>query len=171
MYCKHCGNQINENDIFCDKCGTPIEQSARPTSTDRSLPGTSNTSAQAPQGKPVPYFMEKKKCLPAFIIGLIGSIFGLFGGLCTTMCSCGSSSNSAFVMIFLGSVIGMIGTCLCLSKCRIGSIMQLLAAIMIIIRAYSGGSDFMTVIAFVFLLISGIIGVIYGFLSDKLAKK
>ncbi len=146
-FCQKCGKEIKDDCKFCPVCGT--EQ----LSDEKS-------SAQLSVEK-------KEKCLPSFIIGLIGSILGMFGGLCTTMCSCGSSSNSAFLLIFLGSIVGMIGTCLCLNKSKIGSLLQLLGAVMMIIHAYSKGAEFLTVFGFVLLLFAGIIGVIYSFLIRR----
>lgn len=143
-FCKNCGKEISDDCKFCPGCGT--EQSSN-----------EKRSEQLPVEK-------KQKCLPSFIIGLIGSILGMFGGLCTTMCSCGSSSNSAFLLIFLGSIVGMVGTCLCLNKAKTGSLLQLLGSIMMIIHAYSKGAEILTVFGFVILLFAGIIGVIYCFL-------
>lgn len=146
-FCQKCGKEITDESAFCPNCGS--EQSA---------------GEVTPPQKPV----EKKvKCLPSFIIGLIGSILGMFGGLCTTMCSCGSASNSAFLLIFLGSIVGMIGTCLCLSKAKTGSLLQIGGAIMMIIHAYSKGSELLTVFGLVLLLFAGIIGVIYSFIIHK----
>ena len=146
-FCQKCGKEIVDDCKYCPICGTeqaPDEKS----------------SAQLPVKK-------DEKCLPSFIIGLIGSILGMFGGLCTTMCSCGSSSNSAFFLIFLGSIVGMIGTCLCLNKAKIGSLLQLSGAVMMIIRAYSRGAELLTIFGFVLLLCAGIIGVIYSFLIHR----
>ena len=109
----------------------------------------------------------KIKCLPSFILGLIGSIFGMFGGLCTTMCSV-FNSNTTFLFIFCGSVLGLIGACLCLSKARLGSILELISALLIIYCAYfKTGSDMMTVVGLVMLLFGGLIGVIYSFIIKR----
>ena len=108
----------------------------------------------------------KGKCLASFIIGLIGSIFGILGGLCTTMCSCGGA-GSAFILIFFGSIIGMIGTTLCLSKAKLGCILQIVAALMIIIQAYTKGAEFMSIFAWILLMVAGIIGVVYCYFINK----
>ncbi len=109
---------------------------------------------------------SNSKCLASFIIGLIGSILGMLGGLCTTMCSCGFGSDSAFYMIFGGGVLGMIGTTLCLRKAKLGSLLQITAAVLIIIRAYNGGAELMSVFAWIFLLVAGVIGAIYTFIIN-----
>ena len=30
MYCRKCRNEINENDVFCPKCGTKVELKEKP---------------------------------------------------------------------------------------------------------------------------------------------
>ena len=146
MYCKKCGNQLNEGEQFCSKCGAKVNE-------DIILQDKKNPS----------------RCLPAFILGLIGSIFGIFGGLCTTMCSfISSQGNAAFLLIFGGAIIGLIGACLCLNKPKIGSVLELVSAIMMIICAYGiSGSDFMTIIALLLLLVGGIIGAVHSFIINN----
>ena len=148
MYCKKCGNEIKEGEQFCEKC-----------------------EASAKEPKNASDKMDSMKCLPAFILGLIGSVFGIFGGLCTTMCVSAVSSsrgNAAFILIFLGAIVGLIGACLCLNKPKIGSVLEIASAIMMIICAFGiSGSEFMTVIAILLLLIGGIIGAVYSFLPKR----
>ena len=148
MYCKKCGNQLKEGAQFCGNCGSSISGSVIPSKQE-----------------------NPQKCLPAFILGLIGSIFGIFGGICTTMCVSAISSshgNSAFILIFGGAIVGLIGACLCLNKTGIGSILELISAIMMIICAYTiSGSDFMTVIALLLMLVAGIIGAVYAFVIKR----
>lgn len=146
MFCKKCGQEIEGGVQFCPNCGNPSSESQELTLKKE----------------------EKLRCLPSFILGLIGSLFGMFGGICTTMCSFGSSSNNAFFLIVGGSLIGLIGACLCLNKAKLGSILETAGALMIIYRAYfKGGSDFMTVIALVLLLLGGIVGLVYAFLIKR----
>ncbi|MDD6251924.1 MAG: zinc-ribbon domain-containing protein [Oscillospiraceae bacterium] len=159
MYCKKCGNELTESEQFCGKCGANAKESIN--KSEKNAKESINTS-------------DKKgsmKCLPAFILGLIGSIFGIFGGLCTTMCSgvvSSSRGNAAFILIFLGAIVGLIGACLCMNKPKIGSILELASAIMMIICAFGiSGSDFMTVIALLLLLAGGIIGAVYSFLLKR----
>lgn len=114
---------------------------------------------------------EPDKFLPSFILGLIGSIFGILGGFCTTLCTSFSSSsrgNMAFILIIGGSIVGLIGACQCLKNVRRGSILQLIAALMIIICAYGiSGADFQTVLAMLLLLFGGAIGLIRSFIVKK----
>lgn len=112
---------------------------------------------------------EPDKFLPSFILGLIGSIFGIFGGFCTTLCtSLSSKGNAAFILIIGGSIVGLIGACQCLKKVRLGSILQLIAALMIIICAYGiTGSDLQTVLAMLLFLFGGAIGLIRSFIVKK----
>lgn len=148
MYCKKCGNELTESEQFCGKCGANAKESINTSDKKGSM-----------------------KCLPAFILGLIGSVFGIFGGLCTTMCSSVVSSsrgNAAFILIFLGAIVGLIGACLCMNKPKIGSLLELASAIMMIICAFGiSGSDFMTIIALLLMLAGGIIGAVYSFLLKR----
>lgn len=108
------------------------------------------------------------KCLPSFILGLIGGICGIFGGFCTTMCDVFGGGNAPFLLIFCGSIIGLIGACLCLSKARIGSLLELVSGIMIMICAYGiTGSGMMSVIAMLMFLFGGIIGIVYSFIIKR----
>ena len=109
------------------------------------------------------------RCLPSFILGLVASLFGIMGGLCTTMCdSLISNGVAPFVLIVGGSVIGLVGACLCMNKAKIGSILQFVAAILIIICAYGvTGAELMTIIAMILFVISGIVGVIFAFVINR----
>lgn len=109
------------------------------------------------------------KFIPSFILGLIGSFFGISGGFCMTMCtSLYSSGMSAFLLIFGGSIVGLVGACKCLKDAKKGSILELIGAIMIIICAYGiTGSDISTVFGMLLLLIGGIIGLIYSISKTK----
>ena len=76
--------------------------------------------------------------------------------------------GAAFIFIFGGSVVGMIGACQCLKNVKRGSILQLIGAVMIIICAYGiTGADLMSVLAFLLLLIGGIIGLVDYYVIKK----
>lgn len=109
------------------------------------------------------------KFIPSFILGLIGSLFGISGGFCMTMCtSLYSSGMSAFLLIFGGSIVGLVGACKCLKDAKKGSILEIIGAIMIIICAYGiTGSDISTLFGMLLLLIGGIIGLIYSISKTK----
>lgn len=113
--------------------------------------------------------VKRNRCLPSFIIGLVASLFGIMGGLCTTMCdSLVHSGVAPFILIVGGSVVGLVGACLCLNKAKIGSILQFVAAILIIICAYGiSGAEFMTIFAIILYIVSGIIGVVFAFVVNK----
>lgn len=145
MFCKKCGMEIEENVQFCNHCGAPTEQKEKDY---------------------IQEIMKQEKCLPAFILGLIGSIFGLFGGFCTTMCSILSfGGDAAFILIFCGSIVGLVGACVCLNRARLGSALELLSALMIMFCAFSVGADFMSMFAFLLLLAGGIIGMVFSFIK------
>ena len=155
MICKNCGKTIeNESATFCTGCGASLSGGAINSSPKYSKPATTGNGV---------------KFLPSFIIGLIGSIFGMMGGLCVTMCtSLYDSGVSAFLLIFGGSVVGLVGACKCLSDAKKGSIIELIGAIMIIICAFGiTGADPATIIGLVFLLVSGIMGLAYSMFSSK----
>lgn len=79
-----------------------------------------------------------------------------------------SSGMSAFVLILGGSVLGLVGACQCLKNVRLGSVLQLIAAVMITICAYGKtGGDLATIIAMLLFYISGIIGMCYYFIKLK----
>lgn len=146
MFCKKCGMEIEENVQFCNHCGAQTEQK---------------------ETHCVNAFMKQEKCLPAFILGLIGSIFALFGGFCTTMCTVLSffGGNATFILIFCGSIIGIVGACLCLSRNRLGSSLELLSALMIMLCAFGRGAGLMCVFGFLLLLAGGIIGMVFSFIK------
>lgn len=164
MFCPNCGNEIKEEDVFCQYCGSKnpnynLNASQREGETDYTNFQKQNDSVIE---------SETSRCLPAFIVGLIGSILGIFGGLCVSMCDTRTGGNAPFVLIFGGSVIGMVGACQCLKRVKRGAVLQLIAAVMIIICAYGiTGADLMSVFAFVLLLAGGIIGILKVYVFNK----
>lgn len=169
MYCKNCGKEIPEHSKYCDKCGCSTDTQLNNLNTEHKQTDISEEKA-------------KNKCLPAFILGLIASIFGMLGGYCMTICtgacagavssfgpissSASSASTFAFIFIFCGSIVGLIGACLCLNKVLTGSILQIVAALMIIIYAYGMvGAEFMTILSMLLFLAGGIIGIVYWFMN------
>lgn len=142
MYCRFCGKETPNGGNICPECANQ--------------PANNNGSKEI-------------KFLPSFILGLMGSIFSFLGGFCTTICaSFVSSSTLAFILIIGGSIVGLIGSCKCLKNAKVGSILEILAAIMIIVYAYGiWGSDLMTVIGMLMLLIGGIIGLVYSVVISK----
>jgi len=173
-FCNQCGKELTEGVQFCSKCGARLNSGVSGFDKKQGFYcKNQKVSNFIANNKVLSYFFEYKKCLVSFILGLIGSIMGMFGGLCTTMCSfTGSAGNSAFLYIFGGAVIAMIGSCLCLSKTRIGSMLQLFGAILIIVRAFSYyGADFLTVFSLVFLLVASLIGIISSYLLDFINKE
>lgn len=159
MFCKKCGKEFVDGSKYCDRCGYPTDNITVSSSTPNTKAETNNEDAG-------------NKCLPAFILGLIASIFGMFGGFCMTMCTgmmcMDSASNFAFFFIFCGSILGLVGACLCLNKALLGSILQLVAALFIIIYAYGMvGAEFMTILAMLLFLAGGIVGIIFYFIKRK----
>lgn len=146
MRCKNCGYEINDGEKVCKNCGNKIQQS-----------------------ETIHNQKETTRFLPSFILGLVASLFGISGGLCTTMCnSLYSSGISPLLLIFGGSIVGLIGACKCLSNVKIGSIIELIAAVMMIICLYGiTGGDVASVVSMLLFLVSGIIGIIYLYIVKK----
>ncbi len=185
MNCKNCNNPIAPNATFCPICGaknftsptvTPNPQLITCRNCNNTVPsdsafctvcGAKLFTATHIITTPV---QNKTGSLASFILGLIGGIFGIFGGLCVTMCDSFVNSGLApFILIFLGSVFGLVGACISLKNAMPGSIMQLIAALLIIICAFGiTGSDFATIIAMLLFICGGIIGIITAVASKKL---
>lgn len=145
MKCTKCGKENDNSSTFCGSCGSSL---------------FSDTQNNTPKST------SDDRCLPSFILGLIGSIFGILGGICTTMCSA-FDSNGAFIMIVGGSTIGLIGACQCLKRAKIGSVLELVGVVMIIMRAFTAGAEFITVIGMIFLALAALIGLGHTFLSKR----
>ena len=171
MFCHKCGNEMGDNEKYCSKCGAENKE----YDGGREQNGRSAPSIEAENDYNMQHKLHRtgseERCLPAFILGLIGSIMGIFGGFCVTMCASMAMVNmggAAFIFIFGVSVVGMIGACQCLKNVKRGSILQLIGAVMIIICAYGiTGADLMSVLAFLLLLIGGIIGLVDYYVIKK----
>ena len=176
MFCSQGGSKMDDNAKFCPVCGKQVirpgdnpdgndQNSCSDSNMHYEYTGSQNSNAilRNENGKGA-IKQDQQRCLPAFIIGLIGSIMGMFGGLCMSMCDVATGGNAPFLLIFGGSVVGLIGACLCMSKAKIGSILELIGSVMIIICAYGiTGAEFMSVFAMVLLLVGGLIGVVDSF--------
>lgn len=44
MYCKNCGNKLNENEKFCANCGMTIESNLNANNTEKQINNTNNTN-------------------------------------------------------------------------------------------------------------------------------
>ena len=136
--CKKCGTMVDAETKFCTKCGEAVDNTA-------SAGGS--------------------KSMAAFVIGLIGAIFGLFGGLCVSACY-GFSGNDGLPLILMcgGSVVGLVGSCMCLNKAKIGCILEFVGAVMIAICAFGfTGADLVSLVGMAMLAVGGVV----GFLTAK----
>lgn len=129
---------VEDANKFCSKCGEVMEQT---------------TAAGV------------SKSVPAFVLGLIGGIFGLFGGLCVSVCySFGGNDGLPLILMCGGSVVGLVGSCLCLNKAKIGCILEFVGAVMIAICAFGfTGADLMSLVGMAMLAVGGVV----GFLTAK----
>ena len=135
-YCVKCGKEVTNEAAVCQECGAAIEgKSSKATGT---------------------------RCTPAFILGLIGGILGLFGGICVSACySFGGGSDAPVFLMIGGSLIGLIGSCMCFSKAKLGSVIEIIAAVMIGYCAFAiTGADINSLVGMLLLGVGGIVGLI-----------
>lgn len=160
--CQKCG-AVTNGENFCQSCGAQLNASSQPQAPQAgypqyqppayaSPPANANPSAQAPAGRSV----------AAFVVGLIGSIFGIFGGLCVAACYSGTGNDTVALLFLIGgSLLGLFGACTCMKKATNGGMMQLAGALLIAICAFGiTGADFATLIGMFLLAVGGIVGLV-----------
>lgn len=64
MFCQNCGNELGENDRFCNKCGTQIKQEERPATVEWSQQETPTPEVQKPEA-PAPAVQKTETPVPA----------------------------------------------------------------------------------------------------------
>lgn len=107
-----------------------------------------------------------KRSIAGFVLGLIGGIIGIMGGLCDSACAAAESTlttgsaDGGLIPIFFvvgGSILGLVGGCLCFKKAGVGGAMQLIAAAMMVISMIVvGDATTMTVIALILMAVAGL---------------
>ncbi|MBQ3202051.1 MAG: zinc ribbon domain-containing protein [Clostridia bacterium] len=139
MFCKHCGQKLEENAVFCGACGKRQDVTI--------IDSQPNQSANAGS-------------VAAFVVGLIAAIFGLFGGLCVSACyGVGGQDGTPLLMLVGGSMLGLVGACVSLKNARPGALMELGAAVVMAICAFGiTGADFMSLVAIALFLVGGLVG-------------
>ena len=145
-FCQNCGTENKEGMVFCSNCGAQISKSVAPT---QQMPYVQ---------KAVPTAVQKS--VPALVLGLIGAMFGLLGGLCVAACySLGGQDGVPLILMVGGSILGLIGSCLCFSKAKVGSALELIGALMIAICAFGiTGADMMSLVGMALLAVGGLVG-------------
>lgn len=140
-YCEKCGKEVMDGAVVCQECGAAIEKN---------------------QIKQI-----GTRCMPAFILGLIGAIFGLFGGICVSACySFGGNDGTPMFFMIGGSLIGLIGSCMCFNKAKFGSILEIIAAVMIAYCALTiTGADIASLVGMLLLGVGGVVGLIMSMSS------
>ena len=105
------------------------------------------------------------RSMPAFLIGLIAGVLGLFGGLCVAACySFGGDGSLPLIMLVGGSVVGLIGACIALRNARRGALMELAAALMMAVCVFGfTGSGFMTLVSMILFAVGGLVGLLTSF--------
>lgn len=74
MYCRSCGQQINEGDVFCGNCGTPIEAKKTNLAADIAVGNTDITTStflKNIENKQSEKKMSRKKILISLTIGIL----------------------------------------------------------------------------------------------------
>lgn len=168
-FCASCGTKVRQNNSFCPKCGMQLQPGQNFCShcngqTDYSV--NSNFAENTTQS--VRAKKKSKGYTPAFVLGLIGSIFGLFGGICTTACyGFGGNDTVPMIMLIGGSLIGMIGACIGFKIAKAGAVLEITGTLLMAICAFTiTGADIMTIVAIAMMGISGIIALIMSFVGD-----
>ena len=102
-YCGNCGNQLNDNDVFCAKCGTSQTQQQ------------TNQQAQPNNGgqQYAPYTEQKSK----LVAGLLQLFLGSFGA-------------GRFYLGYTGMAIGQIAATWC--TCGLGALWPIIDGILIL---------------------------------------
>lgn len=78
MICKKCGNQLNDNALFCPKCGQRIETQAQDINRNvqpniNNVNPAGNVRSEAPP--------KKKHTVRTVLLSIVGTIVVMFGGL------------------------------------------------------------------------------------------
>lgn len=88
MFCNKCGNQLNDNETICPKCGAVIEAPETPTNLQNSqneaiqLPVTSpHAMPSQPIAQQLPVGTTKKNAKDIDTLILIGNILGIISGI------------------------------------------------------------------------------------------
>ena len=165
MFCNMCGNRMQPMKSFCPKCGMEIQpgQMFCPYCSTQ----VANTNSMGNMSQPT---VEKKKTtgyIPAFILGLIGSVFGILGGICVSACYSFTGNDTApMVMIIGGSLIGMVGACIGFNFPLPGAVLEIAGTLLMSSCVFTiTGADIMTLLAIALLGISGIIALIMSFVN------
>lgn len=93
MFCNHCGQEIPENNRFCQNCGAPVTPAYAPTEADPNFQQPQDTlqyAAYPPVYPAAPVDPGASTGTAAFVLGLVGLIVG-------AICSCGCAILGGFL--------------------------------------------------------------------------
>ena len=90
MFCKYCGNQFGEKDLFCAKCGAKKDENIQMKSTSPSSNGIENTNSHKKN-----IFLSNKMVLLLFIISYILVFFVEVQAIAET------NFPSGFILLFV----------------------------------------------------------------------
>ena len=73
MYCRNCGEKLNDSDIFCSKCGAKAEE----IRTNKDIPQAPNPTANGNTSQAIVESKSGMGVLFALFLGIIGLIIGV----------------------------------------------------------------------------------------------
>lgn len=107
MYCKKCGNALNDNDLFCTKCGEATGTEANNTTDsaatqpDTGITAVQNQQANSGVANGGNFDKEKAEKAAKLTCGIFGAIFGVIVICCL-------ASNQTFlglVFLIMGAIV------------------------------------------------------------------
>ncbi len=110
--------------------------------------------------------MKKTNSIAPLVLGIIGGIFSILGGACSTFCAEVASElgESKFLiwgyLALAAGILGLVGGCIS-RKTGVGSLLMVLAAIIEIVCVIFLGFVWTLVIGLVLFAIGGIVGFVY----------
>ena len=109
--------------------------------------------------------MRKTNSLAPLILGIIGGVFGILGGSCTTFCAgvadaVGVSGYLIWgILALVSAVVGLVGGCVA-RKSGTGSLLMVIAAIVDIVCMIFLGFVWTILVSLILFFIGGVIGVV-----------
>ncbi len=101
MYCRYCGNEINDDALFCSKCGQPTGNAPVPYDQTSAQPYDEPSAQPAPDGY----------AIASLVLGILGLVaLPLIGGiLAVVFGNISRKNNGPTTMARAGWIMGIIG--------------------------------------------------------------
>lgn len=109
--------------------------------------------------------MKKTNSLVPLILGIIGGVFGIIGGSCTTFCAGVADAVGVGgylvwgILSLVAAIVGLVGGCVA-RKTGTGSLLMVIAAIVDIVCMIFLGLVWTILVSLILFLIGGIIGLV-----------